>query len=405
MNYSITTKRELEDFVLSNWQTVNSYLDEFNDLPLSIYSSVDIRESETKFAPVDNNIYPAGFNNICKTDLNICSEQFKYCFEKINNRCSHVGIIPESHTKNLFYLDHLATLSKCIKDAGFKVSIISFDSTLFLDGDRVELISNSSAIVEIFRCHVENGEIRINNSDEPFSLVLLNHDQSIPIDINWQDVSTIVIPSPKMGWYQRNKSKHFACYKEIIDKFCDKFSIDPDLLQAKFESVDEVDFISKSGVQRVADCVDAVLGKLPAGSNVFVKANRGTYGMGITVVSKGSEIVEMNRKSRNKMAVGKNRIEFNSVLVQEGVETILKYGDMPAEVSIYLVGGRPIGGFMRANPLKGTNSNLNAKGMVFRKFCISEISQQADHKAKEAIYSIIARLSTIASAMEILELN
>ena len=58
---------------------------------------------------------------------------------------------------------------------------------------------------------------------------------------------------------------------------------------------------------------------------------------------------------------------------------------------------------MRTNTLKDAQSNLNSKGMVFQKFCMSEIMEGHDHKAKEAIYSTIARLSTIASAYEIKE--
>ena len=78
---------------------------------------------------------------------------------------------------------------------------------------------------------------------------------------------------------------------------------------------------------------------------------------------------------------------------------------MPAEVTIYLVDGKSIGGFMRANPLKGTNANLNAKGMLYQKFCISEIQENSEHKMKEAVYSVIARLSSYATALEIQKRN
>ena len=136
-------------------------------------------------------------------------------------------------------------------------------------------------------------------------------------------------------------------------------------------------------------------------TKVFIKGDQGTYGMGISVVSSGEEVLNFNRKSRNKMDIGKNKIKFSSVIVQEGVDTILKYDNMPAEVTIYLVGGKSVGGFMRANTQKQAHENLNSKGMVFKKFCISEIRQDQDHKAKEAVYSIVARLSAIAAAIEI----
>jgi glutamate--cysteine ligase len=73
-------------------------------------------------------------------------------------------------------------------------------------------------------------------------------------------------------------------------------------------------------------------------------------------------------------------------------------------VTIYLVGGKSVGGFMRANSERDSSSNLNSRGMVFKKFCISEIRQNQDHAAKEAVYSVIARLSTLAGARELKEI-
>ena len=58
---------------------------------------------------------------------------------------------------------------------------------------------------------------------------------------------------------------------------------------------------------------------------------------------------------------------------------------------------------MRANTEKSSEANLNSRGMVFKKYCISEIRENQDHKAKEAVYSVIARLSALASGEEIRE--
>jgi len=126
--------------------------------------------------------------------------------------------------------------------------------------------------------------------------------------------------------------------------------------------------------------------------------------MGISVVGSGEEIINMNRKTRNKMDVGKNSIKFTSLLVQEGVETIIKYDESPAEITIYLMDGKSIGGFMRMNHEKDSMGNLNSRGMVFRKLCMGDIVElPEDHKTKEAVYSLIARLATIAAAYEINE--
>ncbi|MFN8369137.1 MAG: glutamate--cysteine ligase [Bacteriovoracaceae bacterium] len=136
-----------------------------------------------------------------------------------------------------------------------------------------------------------------------------------------------------------------------------------------------------------------------------MKGAQGTYGMGIMVVSSGKEIIEMNRKARNKMNAGKNNIVFTSVLLQESVDTILKYQDNPAEITVYLVGGKVVGGFMRVNPLKGVDENLNSKGMVFQRLCLNEIREDDDRRCKEMIYSAIARLANLAAGLEIEEVT
>ncbi|OUR96126.1 glutamate--cysteine ligase [Halobacteriovorax marinus] len=402
MTYQINSKNDFENFVTENWNSINKYIDsKFEKDFTPIYSSVDIRESKTKIAPVDHNMYPAGFNNLCALDLDYATEVFESTLKEISPEAKTIGIIPESHTKNLFYLDNLAMLGKLIRDAGFEVLFLSFDNNLFENNETLNLISHSKFDIEIAKAKIEDGRIHAHN--ELIDLVVLNNDQSDPIDIDWDGVHTPVTPVPHIGWFARQKNKHFSFYNEVVQSFAEEFSINPDLLQAKFTAVEDVDFSSKQGLERLGKAVDDLKVQLPEDKKIFVKASKGTYGMGISVVSSGEEIITMNRKARNKMDVGKNKIKFTSLLIQEGVETILQYDDMPAEVAIYLINGKSVGGFMRANSEKDADGNLNSRGMVFRKFCISEIRQNQDHKAKECMYTVVARLATLASTLEIKE--
>ena len=402
MNYKINDKLSLEEFILNNWKEVNDYLCSISkDLPIPLYSSVDIRESKYKFAPVDHNMYPAGFNNICKKDLAKASDHFKTYFEKINPNTKNIAIIPESHTKNLFYLDHLHHLKTTIENAGYNVYIVSLDKELLAETKELNLTSQSNFEIKIYAGEVHNLKIQIPNVS--FDIAVLNHDQSNPLNIEWNVLQTVVVPTPKIGWFKRQKNHHFSFYKKVADEFSRHFSINPDLIQAKFIGVENIDFSTKEGLEELGKAVDTLKKELSPETQIFVKASQGTYGMGISVVNSGDEIINMNRKGRNKMDIGKNNIKFTSVLVQESVETIVKYDDMPAEITIYLVGGKALGGFMRANPLRSTTENLNAKGMVYKKLCLSDISEENEYTSKEAVYSILARLSTIASAYEINE--
>lgn len=409
MSYKINTKQELEQFFCHNWNIVNAWIDQSQkELPQPLTSSVDVRESKIKYAPVDHNMYPAGFNNLCNKDLLNCSDHFRERFENIKAGISRVGILPESHTKNKYYLDHLYKLKSTIEMGELEVTLFSPDPNLFAESgaDVVELESFSGHRLTIYKAKVQDGEFHpvMSGVTFDFEAIVLNNDQSVPLEVDWKSIKTPVQPSPFAGWYKRQKIHHFKHYREIANKFCKQFDINPDLIQAHFTSVDDVDFNTKEGLEEIGKEVDKLLATLPQGSSVFVKASQGTYGMGISVVSSGEEIISMNRKVRNKMDVGKNNLKFTSVLIQEGVETIVKYDDAPAEVTIYLVNGKSSGGFMRTNPLKGTQANLNAQGMIYQKLCLSDVKQDCDHTIKEAVYSIIARLSVLAASYEMKEL-
>jgi glutamate--cysteine ligase len=410
MSFKVKNKEELEQFFCKNLNTINDWIDkEQAKLAQPLTSSVDIRESKTKYAPVDHNMYPAGFNNLCSKDLLRCSDIFGEKFTSVKPGLKKVGVLPESHTKNKYYLDHLYRLKTAIEMAETEVILFSPDPKLFEEvlGDLVELESFSGFKLQIHRAKVVEDEFVYASTGESLGLevIVLNNDQSVPLEVNWKDLKTPIFPSPFAGWYQRQKIHHFKHYRDVAIRFCETFEINPDLIQAHFSFVEHVDFSTKEGLDMIAGEVDRLLATLPESSSVFVKASQGTYGMGISVVSSGEEIVNMNRKVRNKMDIGKGNLKFTSVLIQEGVETILKYDDAPAEVTIYLVDGKSAGGFMRTNPLKGTQANLNAQGMIYQKLCLSDVKQDCDHTIKEAVYSVIARLSVLAASYEMKELS
>ena len=397
----INTKEKLDEFIISNWNHINDYLDqEAKKYPVPFYNSVDIRESKNKYAPVDNNIYPAGFNNICMLDLDEASYQIKEYISQKNISSKTWGILIESHTKNTFYLDNLCFLRKAILEAGVnECHFISFDDHLFKDKRSIELETFSKFLISINRAEIKSNQIRIN--DISLDYVILNNDQSKPIDIDWNNIETSIVPTPEIGWFNRQKIDHFEKYYKVASEFAHKFNLDVELICAKFKAFYDVDFSTKDSFENLSNEVDELKKSLDENQKIFLKASKGTYGMGIQVISSGEDILKMNRKSRNKMDIGKNKIKFTDVLIQEGVDTVLSYDSMPAEVTIYLINGKSVGGFMRANKERDHQSNLNSKGMVFKKFCISEIRQNQDFTIKEAVYSVIARLSAIAAGLEI----
>ena len=107
--------------------------------------------------------------------------------------------------------------------------------------------------------------------------------------------------------------------------------IDPWLIDPLFGVCGEIDFQERAGEECLASNVSFLLDRIKAKYAeygieekpfVIVKADAGTYGMGIMTVHDASEVTGLNRKQRNKMAVVKEGLEVSSVIVQEGVPDV-----------------------------------------------------------------------------------
>jgi glutamate--cysteine ligase len=134
-----------------------------------------------------------------------------------------------------------------------------------------------------------------------------------------------------------------------------------------------------------------------------VKADNGTYGMAIMTVKSGAELLEINKKDRNKMNSIKGSIQNTTAIIQEGVITTDLIKNMIAEPMIYLMNGRVVGNLFRANDARNTNISLNAAGMSF--YDLNDLNDEdlqlgLDKASIAKIYSTIAKLSALAASLE-----
>jgi glutamate--cysteine ligase len=141
---------------------------------------------------------------------------------------------------------------------------------------------------------------------------------------------------------------------------------------------------------------------------VVVKADAGTYGMGIMTVKDASEVLALNRKQRNKMSVVKEGLEVSDVLIQEGVHTFEKIDDAVAEPVVYMIDKFVVGGFYRVHTGRGHDENLNAPGMHFVPLAFDEPCNTPDcADCPDAAvnrfyaYGVIGRLAALAASQEI----
>ena len=392
---------EIESWFRNQWRQVRE----------PFYTSVDIRNAGFKIAPVDTNLFPAGFNNLNPSFQSLCIQAVQQAIERMNTRIDRILIIPENHTRNLFYLENLAVLQEIIEKAGFEVRLGTLIPDL-KDPMEIKLESGRKLILEPL---LRTGN-RVSVNDFNPELVILNNDLSSGRPAIIENIEQILVPPMNMGWSNRLKSKHFGHYKTVAEEFARYIDLDPWLIDPMFRNCGEIDFMKREGESCLSSNVEALLEAVQKKYDeydvkckpfVMVKADAGTYGMGIMTVKSMDEIKDLNRKQRTRMATVKEGQKVSKVLIQEGVYTYETWEGAVAEPVVYLIGHSVVGGFYRVHSARGVNENLNSPGMRFEPLafddcCISpekHMSPEA-HPNRFYAYGVIARLAMLAAARE-----
>lgn len=383
------------------------------ETPAPFYASVDLRNAGFKLAPVDTNLFPAGFNNLNPAFLPLCIQAVQSAIERSCPRAAKVLLIPESHTRNEFYLESVATLRDIIYKAGFEIRIGSLLPDLEEAKD-IYLPSGRRLCLEPVR---RTGN-RVGVEDFIPCMVLLNNDMLEGRPAILEDLEQQIIPPLSLGWSNRLKSGHFNHYRAVAREFAELIDIDPWLIDPLFRQCGEINFMKREGEDCLALNVDALLDAIQRKYDeygvdkkpfVVVKADAGTYGMGIMSVYSSSEIRELNRKQRTKMAAAKGGQVVSKVIMQEGVYTFESWGeDGVAEPVVYMINHYVVGGFYRVHSERARHENLNAPGMYFEPLAFAESCAAPDQtKAPDAhpnrfyAYGVIARLALLAAAREL----
>jgi glutamate--cysteine ligase len=377
---------------------------QYEDIEPIFYSSVDLRHSGSKIAPVDTNLFPAGFNNLNEGGRKRAVAAAIRYLDRYYPEARTVLLLTESHTRNLMYLDNVAVLKSLLAETGRTLVLGSAEEGIT---EMRSLESASSALLEYQPLQIDNHILHTKTGIVP-DLVINNNDLSTGIPPLLEGITQPVIPSVHLGWYRRRKSDHFACYDQVVRSFADHFPIDPFLISTLFHRCGKVHFKDRTGIECVALGVEKVLAMLRQKYEhygisdepyVFIKADNGTYGMGIMTARSGEEVMEMNKKLRNKMDVIKGGVENTEVIIQEGILTVDRIDGNVAEPMIYLVGGEPAGCIFRVNSERDAFGNLNAQGMHFEKN-ICEESNDTATPCKFGAFGLIARLASLAAAKE-----
>lgn len=398
----LTAQPDIEHWFRGQWQ---EYTPPF-------YGSVDLRNSGVKLAPVDTNLFPGGFNNLNPEFTPLCVQATMIALEKTCPEARRLLLIPENHTRNSFYLQNVAKLAQILRQAGISIRLGSLNPDI-RESTTLELPEGQSLTLEPLQRHGN----RVGVADFDPCVVLLNNDLSAGLPAVLQGIEQILLPPLHAGWAVRRKTQHFAAYDSVANDFAAAIGIDPWLINPYFEGVSGVDFHARQGEEQLAAAVDRVLARIrqqyaARGIHhtpfVIVKADAGTYGMGIMSVKSGEELIGLNRKQRNKMAVVKEGLTVSDVIVQEGVHSFEQIDEAVAEPVVYMMDRFVVGGFYRVHTGRGPEENLNAPGMHFVPLsfkgacCVPECDALPDCPPNRFYaYGVVARLALLAAAREL----
>ena len=397
----LAAQLESERWLRSKWQ----------EHAAPFYCSVDLRNSGFKLAPVDTNLFPGGFNNLNPDFHPLCVQAAMTAIEKICPDARGAVLVPESHTRNQFYLKNVAVLQTILRHAGLDVRIGSLLREV-TGPTELALADGTKLTLEPLQ---RSGNRLVVDGFDP-CVVLLNNDLSAGTPEILMNLEQTVLPPLHAGWTVRRKSNHFQAYRKVAEEFASVIGIDPWLVNPLFEKCGKINFQERKGEECLEGYVTEILDDIRVKYReygiredpfVIVKADAGTYGMGVMTVKDPSEVRWLNRRQRTKMAVVKEGLEVREVMVQEGVYTFESLDDAVAEPVVYMIDHFVVGGFYRVHTERGKDQNLNAPGMKFAPLAFAAPCSSPDPDDPGCppnrfyAYGVIARLALLAAAIEL----
>lgn len=411
--------QQIETSLLTRQTEIEAWFrEQWKQTPPPFYASVDLRNAGFKLAPVDTNLFPAGFNNLSTDFQPLCVHAVQSTIEQQFPEVKRVLLVPENHTRNLFYLENIATLRDMLAAAGLETKL----GSLIPDLKEPTVINLPSGRQVTLSPVLRDGD-RVGLADFDPCLVLLNNDLSGGLPNVLKDIEQPIVPHPLLGWQQRRKSVHFGHYRTAARELSALIEMDPWLVDPLFRNCGEIDFKNREGEQCLTSNIEGLLKDIQAKYDAYgidkqpfvvVKADSGTYGMGVITVHDVDEIVQLNRKQRKKMTSTKEGLAISRVIIQEGVytsETWGKHGGS-AEPVVYMLGHFVVGGFYRVHKSKASDENLNAPGMEFEPLAFARSCSAPDpclepdsEPNRFYAYGVIARLALVAAARETAEVQ
>ncbi len=372
-----------------------------------------MRHSSYKISAIDTNCYPAGFNNLSESGKNTAENLVKkFLSNNFLSSPENIFIIPENHTRNMRYLENLAIIVEILQRQKCQVFIATYNPEIIL---KTVLTLENHSTITLYPLQKVSGKLAIidDNKQNIFAdLVILNNDLTNGVPEILNNVSTPISPPLAMGWHQRTKSQHFTIYNQTADEVAKILNLDPWLISSMHEHCEDVDFKESIGLECLAKNVEKLLQKISEKYleyNIkdepycYIKADNGTYGMAVWSVSNPQDVIEINKKERNKMNMLKGSTQTSKVMIQEGIITADKINNNPCEPMIYMINGEVAQNLFRTNDSRDERISLNASGASF--YNLENLPPKNNFANLEnnfiIVYELIAKMASLSSSIEL----
>jgi len=389
------------------------FIQKFKANPAFFYNSIDLRHSSYKISAIDTNCYPAGFNNLSDSGKNTAENLVKkFLSNNFLSSLKNIFIIPENHTRNMRYLENLAIIVEILQRQNCQVFIATYNPEITL---KTVLTLENQSTITLYPLQKISGKLAIIDDSKQnifADLAILNNDLTNGVPEILNNVSTPINPPLAMGWHQRTKSQHFTIYNQTADEVAKILNLDPWLISSMHEHCEDVDFKESIGIECLAKNVENLLKKIAEKYleyNIkdepycYIKADNGTYGMAVWSVSNPQDVIDINKKERNKMNMLKGSTQTSKVMIQEGIITSDKINNNPCEPMIYMINGEVAQNLFRTNDSRDERISLNASGASF--YNLENLPPKNNFANSEnnfiIVYELIAKMASLSSSIEL----
>lgn len=216
-------QEQIHGQIVKNCDAVSRWFEEkARGLKFPVYASFDVRDSGEKVAPVDANVFPAGFNNICPTDKESAPIYMKrYLDETYPSQGKHIFLLCEEHTQNAYYWENVSTLRDILISSGRDV-VVGLPRVL---AEPIRVRTSSGKELEVYSATDKEGQLFVQ--DKKIDLIICNNDFSDRYESWGQNLQIPMNPPREMGWHRRRKSDFFNQYNLLAHEFSGVAQINP----------------------------------------------------------------------------------------------------------------------------------------------------------------------------------